>query len=72
MSKFTGINSETAIPLGWALAGMCTIICVVVAGAFWMAAVDFRLSRIEEKLGIPKYEGASIGAIHEAIASDSR
>lgn len=49
------IDQNSVVPIGWALAGFGTLITFAVAGAFWMSSVDYRLSRIEEKLSIPAY-----------------
>lgn len=61
------LDEKTVIPIGWVIAGFMPVVCITVTGAFWIAAVDFRLGRIEEKLGIPAYHASTI--ISEAHAS---
>lgn len=47
------IDSETSVPIGWVISGMGAILIATITGAFWVASVNDRLSRIEDKLGIP-------------------
>jgi len=54
------IDEKTVMPIGWALAGFGVMISVTVVGSFWVAAVNFRLQRIEEKLGIPAYRAENV------------
>lgn len=48
--KFDG---KAFVPVGWVFTAFGTMISISVVGAFWVASVNFRLQRIEEKLGIP-------------------
>lgn len=54
------IDSKSTIPISWFFGGIGAIVSIVVAGALWMSSVDYRLGRIEEKLGIPPYEASNI------------
>lgn len=58
------------IPLGWVLTGFASTTGVIVVGAVWMAAVNFRLQRIEEKLGIPPLSTTAVPWIVPAIAGE--
>lgn len=62
------IDDKTVIPIGWVIS-CCTVLVVsAVAGTFWVSSVNDRLSRIEDKLGIPPYRTAVIPVIREAHA----
>ncbi len=50
------IDEKTMIPLGWVVGLFSTGIGIAVVAAFWVAAVNDRLARIEDKLGIIPYE----------------
>lgn len=52
------IDSDATIPLSWFLTALVAVIAWTLAGAFWISAVNYRLSRIEDKLGIPKFAEA--------------
>jgi CTP-dependent riboflavin kinase len=56
----------TLVPLGWVLSGFGTILAAVIVGTFWISTVNYRLQRIEERLGIAPYKPASM--IEEANA----
>lgn len=62
------VDEKTLVPVGWVLGGFVTVITIVVIGAFWVSAVDYRLSRIEEKLGIPAYRAGQTVLPAEAEA----
>lgn len=51
------IDGHTVVPIGWVITGLATIFTistsVTLTVAFWCAAVNFRLQRIEDRLGIP-------------------
>lgn len=64
------IDEKTVVPIGWVLGGFAVIIMPVIVGAIWVAGVNFRLQRIEQKLGIPVYEAASDGIIVKAFAKE--
>jgi hypothetical protein len=49
------IDEKSVVPLGWVITGMGAGIGATIAGVFWVSTVNFRLERIEEKLGIPQY-----------------
>lgn len=49
------IDEKAVVPVSWVLSGYAAIISVTVIGAFWVSSVNYRLERIEEKLGIPQY-----------------
>ncbi len=50
------IDEKTVVPLGWVLALFSTGIATAAAAAFWVSAVNNRLARIEDKLGISAYD----------------
>lgn len=66
------IDSTAVVPLGWMLTGMGAIITGTVTGVFWISTVNFRLQRIEEKLGIPIFKAASLTPIDVANASQRK
>jgi hypothetical protein len=47
------IDGKAFVPVGWVFTAFGTMISITIVGAFWVAGVNFRLQRIEEKLGIP-------------------
>ena len=49
------IDERAVVPIGWVLSGMGAVVAGTIVGVFWVSAVNFRLERIEEKLGIPAY-----------------
>ncbi len=57
MSK---IDERTSVPLMWLLMGLAAVVTPTIIGSFWVSSVNFRLSRIEEKLGIPAYKSAEV------------
>lgn len=61
------IDGKSVVPVGWVFTGFGVIISITIIGAFWVAAVDFRLQRIEEKLGIPAYHEINISAPREVF-----
>lgn len=59
----TVLDDRTKIPLGWVLSLLGIVATGAVAGAFWIAGVNFELkdmrkslTRIEKRLGIDKQE----------------
>lgn len=63
------IDDKTVVPIGWVLAAFGVSVGTVIAGSFWIASVNFRLERIEEKLDIPAYHSA-LDSINNAFAGD--
>jgi hypothetical protein len=55
------IDSTSVIPLGWVVSGLAAMVSITVLGAFWVSAVNFRLSRIEQALGIPEFHSENVG-----------
>jgi len=53
------IDEKAVVPLGWVLGGFATMISISAMGAFWIATVNFRLQRIEEKLNIPLFQNST-------------
>lgn len=53
------ITDNSVVPLGWVLSGFSVMLSITIVGSFWVSAVNFRLQRIEEKLGIPIYQSAA-------------
>lgn len=51
------IDGTATVPIGWVLSGLFIVVSSAVSAsvlsAFWVASVNFRLQRIEQKLGIP-------------------
>lgn len=47
------IDDKSVLSLGLVVALLIGTVSISVTGAFWISSVDNRLSRIEEKLGIP-------------------
>jgi len=60
------IDEKTVVPLGWVLAGFLVGLAPLISGVLWVQAVNLRLGRIEQKLGIPPLAGAA------AIFEDAR
>ena len=59
------LSRETVLPLDLVLAFLSVSLGVAVAGTFWVASVNSRLSRIEERLEIrlsDKKDSAGIGS----------
>lgn len=56
------ITERTGIPLGWVIGLFSTGISITIIGTIFVASVNFRLSRIEEKLGIEPYQVALMQA----------
>lgn len=52
------IDDKAVVPIGWVLCGMGSVVVGTITGVFWVATVNFRLQRIEEKLGIPPYHSS--------------
>lgn len=52
-------DSSSVVPLGWVISGMSVVVAGTITGVFWISTVNFRLERIEEKLGIPPYHAVS-------------
>ena len=50
------IDAQTVVPVGWLFIGFAACISPVIIASMWVSTVSFRLSRIEDKLGIPKLE----------------
>ena len=61
------IDDRAVVPIGWVFGAFGTMITVTIIGAFWVSAVNFRLQRIEEKLGIPPLSASLTG---EVLASE--
>ena len=61
------IDSRAVVPLGWVVSGIGAGVSVTIVGVFWVSTVNFRLERIEEKLGIPPYH-AEITMVEKAFA----
>lgn len=57
MDKF---DEKTVVPIGWVLSGFISVLAITVIGAFWVSTVNFRLERIEDKLGIPPYHTSMV------------
>lgn len=55
MANETKIDQRSYVPLIWVITGIAACASITITGAFWVSTVDFRLERIEEKLGIPPY-----------------
>lgn len=51
----TKIDEKSVVPLSWFITGLLTVITMTGGGVVWITTVNFRLERIEEKLGIPTY-----------------
>lgn len=64
------LDQNTSVPLGWVAGAFGFFTSVVVVGTFWVASVNFRLSRIEDRLGIKPPPVASLEAIEEARAGE--
>lgn len=64
MSK---IDEKTSVPLNVVMTGFSVALGVAVAGTFWVASVNARLARIEDKLGIAPYT-TETGLIRKALA----
>lgn len=56
----TKLDDRTVVPLTWLVGGFAAGLAPVIAAVFWIASVNFRLQRIEEKLGIPPYRSGSL------------
>lgn len=61
------IDEKSTIPIGWFALGMSLVISITSAGTLFVYSVNFRLSRIEQKLGIVS---AEISVIEDAKAKD--
>lgn len=46
------LDEEMLVPLRWVVGAFGISSTIFVVGTFWVAAVNTRLARIEEKLGI--------------------
>lgn len=56
------IDDKAVVPVGWVFTGFGIIISTTIFGAFWVATVNFRLERIEDRLGIPPYHAFLVPA----------
>jgi hypothetical protein len=65
------LDSNAVIPIGWVFTVMAVVGSSAVAGTFWVASINFRLSRIEHRLGIQNY-GAESALIPSAGASENK
>ncbi len=54
------IDERLYIPIGWVISGFSVIMGALIIGIFWVAAVNFRLQRIEERMGIPVYHSSEV------------
>lgn len=61
------IDEKTVVPLSWLLVGFAFGLAPVMAATFWVAGVNNRLQRIEQKLGIPEIKEATL--LEEKIRS---
>lgn len=61
------IDDKTVVPISWVLGGFAAVLAPVIAIAMWVQAVNYRLARIESKLGIAQYQP---GLPSEAHASE--
>lgn len=50
------INEQTVVPVTWLFLGLGSVIASTALGVFWIAAVNYRLQRIEMRLGIPPFQ----------------
>ncbi len=50
------IDGASVVPIGWVVSGFGIVMTATILGSFWVAAVNFRLGRIEARLGIPEYK----------------
>ena len=62
------IDEKTVVPLPWLLAGFMVGLTPVIYATFWISSVNFRLERIEDKLGIPRYQTEHF--IHESFGAE--
>jgi hypothetical protein len=60
------IDEKTVVPIGWVVGGFTALLSFCVLSVFWIASVNYRLQRIEEKLGIPVYQAGSV--LPDAVA----
>lgn len=65
------IDDKTTVPLSIVAMLFMTGISVTATGSFWVSRVNDRLSRIEEKLGIPKATSLSASDILPAAEANS-
>lgn len=66
------IDSSAVVPIGWVLTGMGAVISVTIAGVVWISTVNFRLQRIEERLGIPIFKAEAFTLNPDANASQRK
>lgn len=64
------IDGKVFVPIGWVLGSFGVVISTTVMGALWVATVNFRLQRIEEKLGIPQFKAAGPNVVQEAYSKE--
>lgn len=65
------LDGEALVPIGWVIGGFSGLIAIVFMVTSFMNRVTFRLERIEDKLGIPRYQmDASLEK--KAVADDGR
>ena len=66
----TRIDDKTMVPLGAVFMCFAATLGGVIAGSFWVKGVNDRLTRIEEKLGIPPIAEARTALESQAHAKD--
>lgn len=62
------IDERSAIPLTWLFMVMLVVVSSTMTGVFWVSTVNFRLQRIEEKLGIPSFQAKNV--VSDAAAAE--
>lgn len=66
------IDGNSVVPVGWVLSGFAAVMFVVIIGAFWVSAVDYRLERIEVALGIPPLRSDTAVSPRNAFAMERK
>ena len=49
------IDEKTVLPIAWVFSGFAAVISITAVIAFYVSNLNYRLERIEQKLGIPAY-----------------
>lgn len=52
----TKVSDKTYIPISWFFFTIGVAVSSTVASVLWISTVNYRLQRIEDKLGIPVYK----------------
>ncbi len=68
-SNVANLNDKSTIPVSWLALILVAFSGFIITCTFWVARVDFRLSRIETAMGL-KNEVVKIDVISSAIASE--